>query len=271
MQKIKKDDSELLSYEAKKEIVKRIGQSNLMEIFDDYKPTYTPIIQKKSPLDQQISLGISKDEKVSMAEEVKTIKKTGDKITISSIVRSRATAEIDIAAWRERAEFGLKELNSLKWDKDELTKNLRSLYKQYDVMEEDDTETSMMVSKKIKETEEMLEEIDRPTMRRSSRMSGRVTFNEANLIRWRAGRLTLTVADYMRFLIFNYLPMDSDRHLSVKARKRFYISVIDVAENGWGKPPEIEECQNCARYAAETKELKAKLERMRALVNKQSE
>lgn len=266
MKKIKVDDSELLSYEARKEILNRIGQNDLMNIFDNYKPTYTPIHQKKSPLDQQISLGISKDEKKAIAEEVKILKSAGDKTTISALVRSRAVSEIDMESWRERAELGLKDLNSIKWNKEELSKNLKILYGEYDDMEDDDDETAMVVNKKIKETEAMIKEIDRPTLRRSSRMSGRVTFNEANLIRWRAGRLTLTVADYMRFLIFGYLPFsESDRHLSVKARRRFYISVIDVSENGWGTPPTIEECPNCARYADENKELRAKLDRLRAL------
>lgn len=264
MQKINIDDSELLSYNAKLEILKKVGQEELMGLFDGYKPTYTPIQQKKSPLDQQISLGISKDEKKRIAEEVKKIKESGDKVTVSSIVRSRAISEIDLAAWREMAEKGLKEMNSLKWDKEELQKKLRILHSEYDEMDDDDDETAAAVSRRIKEVKDMLAELNRPTMRRSSRMSGRVTFNEANLIRWRAGRLTLTVADYMRFLVFGYLPFsEADRHLSVKARIRFYISIIDVAENGWGKAPVIEECPNCARYAAENKELRNKLERLR--------
>lgn len=265
MQKIRKDDSELLSYEKKKEIIKRMGQKDLLDIFDSYKPNYSPIKQKKSPLDQQISLGISKDEKIAIAEEVRKIKNSGDRITVSSLVRTRAVSEIDIEAWRERAEKGLKDLISPKWNKEKLTKDLRVYYAEYDDMEDDDEETAVVLNKKIKEVEAMIQELERPTVRRSSRMSGRVTFNEANLIRWRAGRLTLTVADYMRFLIFGYLPFtENDRHLSIQARKRFYVSVIDVAENGWGSAPVVEDCQNCARYAEENKELRTKLERMRA-------
>lgn len=266
MEKIKKADNDLLSYDARKEILKNLGQKELLEIFDNYKPSYKPLKQKKSPLDQQISLGISKEERKAIANEIKKIKNTGEKVTISSLVRSRAVADVDIAEWRERAELGLKELNSVKWDKDEIEKNLRQLYSQYDEMDEDDDETALVLNKKITEYENMKKELERPTMRRSSRMSGRVTFNEANLIRWRAGRLTITVADYMRFLIFGYLPFtENDRHLSVKARRRFYIAVIDVSENGWGDPPEVEECPNCARYAHENQELRKKLERLRKM------
>lgn len=266
MEKIKKDGDELLSYNARKEILKRLGQKELLQIFDDYKPSYSPIVQKKSPLDQQISLGISKEEKKAIAEEIRKIRGSGERTTVSSLVRTRAISDIDIAAWRENAENGLKELNSLKWNKQELSKELRHLYGQYDEMEDDDDETAIVLNKRIKDYENMIKEIDRPTLRRSSRMSGRVTFNEANLIRWRAGRLTLTVADYMRFLIFGYLPFtENDRHLSLKARRRFYIAAIDVAENGWGNPPKAEECPNCARYAHENQELRKKLERLRAM------
>lgn len=269
MEKLKKADDELLSYNARKQILKDLGQEELLKIFDNYKPSYQPIKQKKSPLDQQISISISKDEKKAIAEELKKIRRTGEKVTISSLVRSRAVADIDIAEWRERAELGLKELNSLKWNKAEIERKLRQFYSEYDEMDDDDDETASYLSRKIKEYENMLKELERPTIRRNSRMSGRVTFNEANLIRWRAGRLTLTVADYMRFLIFGYLPFtEHDRHLSINARRRFYVAIIDVAKNGWGKPPEIEECPNCARYAYENQQLREKLERLRKMSRK---
>lgn len=266
MQKVYKKDDELISYEARKDILKNIGQEELLKIFDGYKPKYSPINRKKSPLDQQISLGISKVERQTIASEIKAIKKTGEKMTISSLVRSRAVGEIDKEAWRERAVLGLKELTSIKWDKPAIETKLRQSYSQFDEMEEDDDESALVLSKKIASYEAMIKELERPTIRRSSRMSGRVTFNEANLIRWRAGRLTITVADYMRFLIFGYLPFtENDRHLSVEARKRFYVAILDVVNNGWGDAPEVEECPNCARYAHENKELREKLERLRKL------
>ena len=266
MEKLRNSDEELLSYDIRKSILDDLGQKELMSIFDNYKPRYAPITRKKSPLDQQISLGISKQEKEKIAGDVKKMKKAGDAVSISSVVRSRAVGDIDIAEWRERAEIGLRELNSVKWDKAEIEKKLRQFYSNFDSVEEDDDETPVVLNREIKRHEAMLEELKRPTIRRGSRMSGRVTFNEANIIRWRAGRLTITVADYMRFLIFGYVPFtENDRHLSVEARRRFYIAVLDIAMNGWGEPPHIESCPNCARYAHENKELKIKLERLRAL------
>lgn len=266
MEKITNTEVELMSLDARRQIIKDLKQKDMMDIFDGLKPNYEPIVRKRSPLDQQISLGITKDEKIAIADEVKRLKRAGETVTISSLVRSRATGEIDIETWRERAEIGIRELNSLRWDKEAIDKELRTLYSRFDSSEDDDDETRLVVKGKINELEAMLEELKRPTLRRGSRMSGRVTFNEANIIRWRAARLTLTVADYMRFLVFGYVPFtEQDRHLSIIARKRFYVAVLDVVENGWGDVPHIEECENCARYADENKELKAKLERLRQL------
>lgn len=269
MQKANLKDDNLISYKTRKEILEDLGQKELLEIFDGYKPTYKPIEQKKSPLDQQISLGISTEERKKISEDIKKMKLGGEKTTVSSLVRSRAVSDVDLAEWRERAEKGLKELNSLKWNREEISKKLRACYVQYDSMEDDDSETAIVLNLKIKELEAMKKELARPTARRSARMSGRVTFNEANIIRWRAGRLTLTVADYMRFLVFGHLPFtESDRHLSIDARRRFYVAIIDISKNGWGKPPEIEECPNCSRYAYENKELRAKLERLQKMSKK---
>lgn len=267
MEKIYKSDDNLLSYEARKQILKDLGHEELMKIFDNYKPAYTPPTSvKKNPLDQQISLGISKQEKININKEVKAIKVSGESVTISSLVRSRAVGNIDITAWRERAEIGLKELNSLKWNKAQIEKNLRESFAELDQVDDSDDESEIVITNRINKYEAMLNELNRPTIRRNSRMSGRVTFNEANLIRWRASRLTITVADYMRFLIFGYLPFtENDRHFSIDARKRFYVAIIEISENGWGNPPEINECPNCARYLEENIQLKEKLERLRKL------
>lgn len=269
MKELDKELNELMSIDKKKEIVEEIGQEDLLEVFKNYKPTYKPIIQKKSPLDQQISLGITKNEKERISEEVRVMKKAGEKVTISSLVRSRAIGEIDIEEWRERALIGLKELNSKKWDKPALEKDLNQALRMYDELDPEDPndeEDEIVLRRKIDKLKLAIEELERPTERRGSRMSGRVTFNEANHIRWRAGRLTLTVADYMRFMIFGYVPFtEQDRHLSIDARKRFYIAILDIAENGWGEPPYIEECPNCARYAEEVKEMRKKLDRLQKL------
>ena len=232
----------MMSYQSKKNILKDIGQKELLDIFDNYKPKYKQL------------------------NEIRRLKSTGEVVSVSSVVRSRAIGDVDMQSWKERAEIGLKELNSIKWDKPEIDKNIRLVLSQYDELDPDDDESEIVLNKKIKMYEAMLEELQRPTIRRASRMSGRVTFNEANHIRWRAGRLTITVADYMRFLIFGHLPFtENDRHFSIDSRRRFYVSIIDVAENGWGNAPKVAECPNCARYAHENKELRDKLTRLQKM------
>ena len=100
---------------------------------------------------------------------------------------------------------------------------------------------------------------------RKYRLTGRVTTNEVNTIRWRAARLSLTVSDYMRFLLFDYMPFSGeDGHLSTDSRKKFYISIIDVARNGWGEPPQVEDCHDCARYKEEISKLNEVIRNLRS-------
>lgn len=268
MSKIELD--KLMNLDNKKEIADELGQSDLIKLFENYKPTYKPIVQKKSPLDQQISIGITKLEKDKIQFEIDEMRKAGEKVTISSVVRSRAIGEIDIQSWKEHAEEGLRELEGDGWNLSEINNRINKIEKL--IADVDNVTDEIALRKELEGLKLHKEELEKPIPKKSSRMSGRVTFNEANHIRWRASRLTLTVADYMRFMIFGYHPFsDEDRHLSIDSRKRFYLAVIDVANNGWGNPPHIEECPNCARYAQEVQELRKKLERMKKFNNANEE
>ena len=118
----------------------------------------------------------------------------------------------------------------------------------------------------LKLIENKLESLKAVSSKRSYRVAGRVTFDEANHIKWRAGRLSLSVADYLRFLLFGYYPnSENDKHMSLIARKRFYISVLDVYKNGWGNPPQLNGCPNCARYQKDIQILKEQIARYQAL------
>lgn len=255
---------ELLSLEEKNSIIEEYGQTDLAKLFKDYRPNYKPLYQKSNPLDQKIAVGITGEEKELITNELYQIRRHDSKTSLSSVVRSRATGDIDIMTWRERAVIGLQELSRDEYNRVEVRKNVKKYLTLFDNAEDEEDEYSHNLS--LIHWQNALEELSRPTERRGFRMSGRVTFNEANHIRWRAGRLTLTVADYMRFLIFGYEPFtDGDRHMSIDARRRFYISIIDVADNGWRDAPQIEECPNCTRYAKENKELQDKLRRISEL------
>lgn len=254
----------VLDLEAKRKLLKEIDQDDLLNLFKkNYKSGYAPIKQKKVALDQSVAIAITTDEKKLITDEILSIKKMGGKVTLSSVMRSRVLVDIDLIQWKEKALQGLRDLNGDAWNKRKLTRDRDKYMKQVDNLDMEDTESQKILTVKVNECNKRLLQMEKPVIKRSYRLRGRVTFNEANLIRWRAARLSLSVADYMRFLIFSYLPYsDDDKTLSIESRKRFYVSILDVAANGWGTPPEIESCKNCVRYLQEIKELKDKLERL---------
>lgn len=264
MKRINKDIEDILSLNDKEAILKDLEQEDLINLFKDkYKPKYSPIAPKKAALDQQISIAIAQDEKDYIGKELLEIRKAGPKTSISSFIRNRAISQVDIAEWYERALIGLKALTSSSYDPEKLNKQKNLYLKMLDDIEPDNQEDNFLYTRKLNEIEERLSEVERIKPNRVYRLTGRVTFNEANIIRWRAARLNITIADYMRFQIFGYKPFTAaDQHLTVDTRKRLYISIIDVYNNGWGDPPEINECPNCARYIHDIEVLKRQLERL---------
>lgn len=264
MRRINKDVDDLLSIDEKTKILKDLHQEELIDLFTDkYKPKYVPIAPKKAALDQQISIAIGQDEKDYIGKELLDIRKAGPKTSISSFIRNRAISQVDIAEWYERALVGLKTLTSPAYDPEKLTRQRNMYLKLIDDIEPGNQEDNFLYNRKLNEIENRLEEIERIKPKRVYRLTGRVTFNEANIIRWRAARLNITIADYMRFQIFGYKPFTAaDQHLTVDTRKRLYISIIDVYNNGWGDPPKINECPNCARYMHDIEVLKKQLERL---------
>lgn len=266
MKRINKDVDAVLDLDAKKKVLAEIRQEDMINVFKkNYTSGYKPIKQKKSALDQSVSIAITNDEKDILVKEIHQIKKSGGRVSFSSVMRNRVLVDVDLMEWKERAVNGLKELTGPNWNKRSIINEREKFSRKYDDLPMNDLESRKLFQGKISECDRKLRQLEKPNIKRSYRLRGRVTFNEANLIRWRAARLNLTVADYMRFLIFDYLPFsDDDKTLSVDARKRFYISVLDVATNGWGNPPVTESCPNCVRYMAEIKELKAKIARLQS-------
>lgn len=264
MPKVHNDIDGVTDLEAKRALLKEIQQEDLIDLFKSKsRQKYVPIKQKKVALDQSVTIAITTDERAILTDELVAIKKTGGRVTLSSVMRSRVLVEVDLEEWKERALMGLKELNGPDWNKRKITKARDDYAAKLDNIDLDDTESRLLVNSRITECNRRLLMLTKPNIKRSYRLKGRVTFNEANVIRWRAARLSLSIADYMRFLIFGYRPFtDDDKTMSVEARKRFYISILDVAANGWGEYPEIESCPNCVRHIAEIQELKKKIDRL---------
>lgn len=266
MKKITSDIDNIVTLAQKEKLLEDLGYKELIDLFvNDYKPPISrPARHKKTPLDQQLSVSISEEERKKLEDTLLEIKSVGPRISISAYIRNQALQEIDIEEWADQALKGLKELSGndynptyLKTKKVEYMRYMERLGNET----EEDLETQKVYAKKIEEIDERLDDIKRTFAKRKYRLTGRVTFNEATEIKWRAARLGIFLADYLRFLVFGYLPnTGEENHMTIEQRKRFYISILDIQRNGWGRPPEIEYCPNCARYQEEAKALRKQLE-----------
>lgn len=272
MKAITRDVDNILSIKEKEKILEEIHQKDLIDLFKKgFKPQYKRVESKKTILDQQISIAIDTDEKNMIALELNEIRKVANKTSLASFIRSRSLATFDIAEWYQQALEGLEELSSDSWNPKTLQNERKQYIKLLDDLEdsEDDSrdEDMLFYKTRLDETEQKINSLKKQNRKRGYRVSTRVTYEEANTIRWRAARLSITVPDYMRYVIFGYLPFtDADYNLSLEARKRFYVSIIDVYKNGWGEIPEVNECPNCARYKHEMEVLRDKVARYELLL-----
>lgn len=262
---ITQEDIDALKLENKRNILAGIGQQNLINLFQN-QPKFKPVEPKKLALDQQVAITLSENEKERLINDRDKIQELGKLPSISSYIRKKIVLPLDIEEWRGLAEQGLKDLNNSDTESKSLSKQKLKLINAIDLLDD-----ITNVDKDIQEVEKLKQELQQVEERlsllkstkqekRIYKLTGNITFNEANFVRWRAARLSIPVADFIRFTLFDYQPTIDDNHMSVDARKRFYISILDVCDNGWGKPPVVNECPNCARYLADIKRLQQQIE-----------
>ena len=265
MKVITQEDIDALKLENKQSILAGLGQENLMKLFQN-QPKFKPIEPKKIALDQQIAITLSENEKQRLIQDRERIRELGKLPSISSYIRKKILLQLDIEQWREFAEQGLKNLDNSDTESKTLQKQKIRLINSIDQL--DDIVKSDINTEEIEKLNLELQEIENRLLllkstkqeKRIYRLSGNITFNEANFVRWRAARLSLSLADYIRFILFDYQPTIDDNHMSVESRKRFYVSILEVAQNGWGNPPVVNECPNCARYLDDIKKLQEQIE-----------
>lgn len=273
MKVITQEDIDALKLENKQSILAGLGQENLMKLFQN-QPKFKPIEPKKIALDQQIAITLSENEKQRLIQDRERIRELGKLPSISSYIRKKILLQLDIEQWREFAEQGLKNLDNSDTESKTLQKQKIRLINSIDQL--DDIVKSDIDTEEIDRLKKELEEIENRLMllkstkqeKRIYRLSGNITFNEANFVRWRAARLSLSLADYIRFILFDYQPTINDNHMSVESRKRFYVSILEVAQNGWGNPPVVNECPNCARYLDDIKKLQEQIEYLKNELSK---
>jgi hypothetical protein len=242
--------SESLTVEEKMKILDEIGRPELIEVFKGWKPRQTRRKKRGAPLDQRVAITVNDYEKVSLDNEMRAIKRAGERITASQFIRNRALSIVDIAEWDLIARASIEKLQRISETQTELRKRKRILA---GILEETtDPEDEGIYEMEISEINRDLDSLVGKSANRKNRLSGRMSMAEAETVRWRAQRLSISSSDYLRMVIFGLAPAsDADAHLSLDTRLRFYVSIMDVAENGWGKPPTIYECSQCINYTDE--------------------
>lgn len=268
MQQNKNNDEYVVATESmtvndKLKVLNEMGKPELIDLFKDWKPRVSNKKKRGAPLDQRVSITVTAQERTSLDNELKTIKKLGEKISMSQFIRNKALGSVDINGWKDKAEKALKEIEEIEENEKDLKSRKLALTGLID--EEDDEDASVMYLKEINDINAKLSKIVAQGVQRNNRLSGRMSMAESETVKWRAQRLCISSSDFLRFVIFSLEPdSPADAHLSLEAKKRFYISIIEVAQNGWGSPPEIYECAQCQNYIEEIRRLRSEIEQLRS-------
>lgn len=250
----------------KYEFLNSLGRPDLVDIFKDYKSKKVRSKPKTAPLDQRVAISVTPMERIHLTKELKEIERKSGQISISQYIRNKATRQIDLQEWREIAEKELDNLQELEKDEKSLRKQRVDLIKEIETTEIEDDEL-FFKEKEIIDIDSKLNKLIAKGERRSNRLNGRMTMQEAELVRWRSEQLFLTVSDYLRIILFDLTPASiGDAHLGLDARKRFYASIIRVAIEGWGAPTTVYECSQCAHYVEEIKVLEDRVRQLETFI-----
>ena len=254
--------TEVMSVDDKLKVLEKLGYNEMIDLFKDWKPRVSNRKRRGAPLDQRVSITVTTQERVSLDQELKAVKAAGEKITMSQFIRNRALGTVDINGWREIAEKTLKEIEDTVKNQSFLRQSKLELAVLMD--EEDDADEVALYANRIAEINAQLNRLVAQNEKRNNRLSGRMSMPEAETVKWRAQRLCISSSDYLRMMIFGLEPNSTaDAHMSLDAKRRFYVSIIEVANNGWGTPPAIYECSQCVNYMDEIRKLRAENEQLR--------
>lgn len=258
---------EALSVNDKLKILEQRGQSDLIEIFKDWKPRSSTRRRKGAPLDQRVSIALAGAERAVLDGEIRAIKATGQSTTLGALIRSRAMGSPNMADWRETAWLALDELDTLSKSQADL-KNRKKMIELAleDGDDHEDEEQASLLERELVDISNKIGKLSSKTGdKRNVRLQGRMTYAESETVKFRAQRLCLSTTDYLRMLIFDLTPNSAaDQHLNLDARRRFYVSIIDVADNGWGNPPGVFKCSQCESYAEEISRLQERIKQLEA-------
>jgi hypothetical protein len=207
-------------------VTKKVGRPRLLE-----------------PLDQKVSITVTSREKALAMMEMQRSSFS----SIADFVRQRSLASLDIVAWKEAAETTLVKMQAAKDETVSLTIQLTHLRRQRDqAKRKNDYDMIVVCDKMIADLEKDVAPLVKDTReKRTDRLIGRFSFANREDLAWKAEKLHLSLSDFVRMQVFDYLPGRSDQHMSEKSRKEFYEAVAHVAAEGWGARPSLEICKHC--------------------------
>lgn len=248
---------ERMTLDDKRKVLESLGRQELIDLFKEWKPRRYKSKRTSPPLDQRITLTATTMQRQKLESELRLLKQAGEKVSMAQYVRSHAAANPpDIQEWAQIAEQALNELDDTIAHKEELEQRRVDLATILENQDDDDFE-NLDVINEINDISRRLSRLLPVNTNRSHRLSGRMTMQEVQTVKWRAERLCLSVSDFLRMSVFSLRPNSAaDQHLSIDAKRRFYVSIIDVATNGWGSPPEIYACSQCQEYLEEIRKLR---------------
>lgn len=254
--------AEKMSVNDKLEVLQELGRADLIDIFKGWQPRRSPAKKRGAPLDQRVTITVTDAEREKLDREIKAIKQSGASVSMSQFIRNRAVGSVDINGWREIATEALGRLENIVEKQSTLRSRRQELVNL--IEDENDGESLIVYEREMQRIQDDLDFIVAQNERRKNRLSGRMSMIESETIKWRAERLCISTSDYLRMLIFGLEPASSgDAHMSLDAKRRFYVSIIDVAKNGWGDPPKIYNCSQCENYMDTIRSLKEEIRQLR--------
>lgn len=250
-----------LTVSEKLEVLQELGQPELIKLFDDYRQR--PRRRRSAPLDQRVSISITKQEKILLLNEVKAIEKaSGEKLSMAQFIRNRGMATVDLNGWREIAVSGLRELNDLISHRKELEEDKKRYSMLVDNSE--DEEDTIHYERELSLANGKLRKLTAVRSERTVKVTSRMSMAEAEAIKWRAQRLCVSTSDFLRMMLFSFEPNShADEHLSADSRRRFYVSIMEVAKGGWGENPTTYQCSQCEHYLEELHRTQEALRQLR--------
>lgn len=243
---------------SKLRLLEEMGQGELAAIFRDFKGPRRSRRKPSAPLDQRVAITVTSREKFLLVKELDQLKSAGEKISTSQFIRNRALGSVDIQGWAEIARNALIELAEIANSESSLREERDNLL--LDIENTEDEEEIGMAQIKISEIDFKLGRLIAQNEKRVVRLTGRMSFRESEMVKWRAERLCISASDYLRMMIFALEPSSrADSHMSLDAKRRFYVSIVDVANNGWGTAPNVHECSECAVHMEENSKLRDRI------------